>query len=319
MRAAHWTAVTAVAAEHWGLISAGHLAEIGCSRREVDRAVERGLIQPFRRRVHLVAGTPPSPFQPILAACLAAGPGTLASFLSAAWLWDFGHVLSHHLEVTTLHGPTRDLRDIRMHRTTKVLTGDATRRHGVPVTSAARSALDLASMLSPRLLARFVDHVHRQHYASYEAIDRHLQQLGGRGRSGTRKLRAVLGPRLEGLAAGDNDAEVDVVEQLVRLGVPRPSQQVQVVAGPKVYVLDAAWTPAKVGLELLGFDPHGTIRAAFDADREREIRLRQAGWEVVSVTTRTDLRLVARYLRTRLPATISEFRHAGGGELRNGR
>ena len=73
-----------------------------------------------------------------------------------------------------------------------------------------------------------------------------------------------------------------------------------VATGPKVYVLDAAWPVDKVGLELAGFDPHGVMRSTFDHDRERAIRLRAVGWEIVEITTRTDLHLVARYLKTRL-------------------
>jgi very-short-patch-repair endonuclease len=301
VRADHWSAITSVASEQWGLVASRQVRAAGATPREVDRAVGRGLLVPYRRGVHHVAGAPTSPYQPILAACLAAGPGTGASFLAAAWLWDFGQVRDDHLEVTTAHTPTRDLADVRTHHTTKLLPGDLTERHRVPVTSAARTAVDLAAVLSPYLLARFVDHLRRTRAASYAQLDDHLARLGGRGRSGTRKLRAVLAPRLgRDVDAGDNDAEVKVVAELIRLGVPAPQQQVQVVAGPKVYVLDLAWPDARIAVELDGFDPHGLLRGAFDHDRDRDLRLRRAGWEVIRITTRTDLRLLARYLRDRL-------------------
>jgi very-short-patch-repair endonuclease len=107
--------------------------------------------------------------------------------------------------------------------------------------------------------------------------------------------------------AGDTDAEAAVVRELVRLGLPRPQQQVQAVAGPKVYVLDLAWPELKIAIELDGFDPHGILREAFDHDRDRDLRLRRAGWEIIRITTRTDLRLLASYLRPRLARlTISE-------------
>lgn len=304
MRAEHWAAVTAVAAEQWGLVSTAQVDAAGCPPRTLERAIELGLLSRYRRGVYLTSGAPASVYQPILAACLAGGPSTVASFLASIWLWDFSQVRPDHLEVTTVLAPTRDLSDVRVHTTSKLLPGDVDRRHRVPVTSAPRSALDAAALLSGYLLGRYVDHLHRRRSASYDDVRIHLEKLGGRGRSGTRKLRSVLEPRLEGLSAGDTDAEADAIRSLVGLGVPRPEQQVTVVAGPKVYVLDAAWRSAKVALELAGFDPHGVMRSTFDDDRERAIRLRTAGWETVEITTRTDLRLVARYLRTRL--SISE-------------
>jgi hypothetical protein len=304
MRAEHWTIVTTIAETQWGLVATRQTDAAGCPRATLDRAVDLHRLDRYRRGVYLLRGVPISPYQPILAACLAAGSGTVASFLAAVWLWDFGKVLAGHLEVTTIHTPTRELSDVRTHHTSKLLPGDIDVRHGVPVTSAARTALDAAAVLSPYLLARFVDHLRRRHLASYDDVNRHLEQLGGRGRSGTRKLRAILLPRLEGLDAGDTDAEVDVVRELVRLGLPQPMQQVQVVAGPKVYILDLAWPEFKIAIELDGFDPHGILREAFDHDRERDLRLRRAGWDVIRITTRTDLRLLASYLRPRL--TISE-------------
>jgi very-short-patch-repair endonuclease len=300
VRADHWHQIIRLASSQWSLVSTPQITGIGASYREIDRATERGLLVPFRRGVHLIGGAAPSPYQPILGACLAAGPSTVASFLAAPWLWDFSQVRSDHLEVTTLQSPTRDLADVRMHTTAKLLPGDVACRYGVPVTSPARTALDIASVFSEYLLGRFVDHLHRRRFAPYTEINRHLVALGGRGRPGTRKLRAVMSSRLDGIEPGDTDAEADAIRMLVDLGVPRPEQQVQVPAGPKVYVLDAAWPAAKVGLELAGFDPHGVMRSTFDHDRERAVRLKTVGWEVVEITTRTDLHLVARYLKTRL-------------------
>lgn len=300
MRADHWHQIIRLASTQWSLVSTPQITGIGATYREIDRATERGLLLPFRRGVHLIGGAAPSPYQPILGACLAAGPSTVASFLAGTWLWDFSQVRPDHLEVTSLQSPTRDLADVRMHTTAKLLPGDMAYRYGVPVTSAARTALDAASMFSEHLLGRFVDHLHRRRFASYAEINRHLVGLGGRGRSGTRKLRTVMTTRLDGIEPGDTDAELDAIRALIELGVPRPEQQVQVPSGPKVYVLDAAWPAAKVGLELAGFDPHGVMRSTFDNDKERAIRLRTVGWEIVEITTKTDLRLVAAYLKTRL-------------------
>ena len=317
MRDEVWATLTAMAAAQHGLVSADQCREAGCSPRALEHAVARNRLVRYRRRVYLVAGTPPSAYQPMLAACLATGPGSVASHLSAAWLWDFDRVRADHLEVTTLLAGARRLAGVRTHTTAMMVGTDIDVAHGVPVTSPARTAIDVAAYLSPMLLARFVDHVRRRGHAHIDDIARHLDMLGGRGRAGTRRLRAIVAERLEGLDPGDNQREVEVVRRLMELGVPRPEQGHQAVCGRRVFVLDAAWPAAKVALEHDGFDPHGTDRTTFDADKERDLLLREAGWEVNHISTRTDLRLVARYLRRRL--SDAENPTPGRGELPSGR
>ncbi len=295
-----WTAVTELAATQWGLVATNQLVSLGMTDPEIAWARASGRFASVRRGVHLVAGSPVSPYHPVLAACLATGPSTVGSHLSAAWLWGFDRVRADHVEVTTTLAAPRQLTDVRTHTTSKLLPGDIDVCNGVPVTSPARSAVDLASVLTEFLLARFIDHIRRRRLASYTDVAAHLEVLGGRGRSGTRKLRAVLAPRLEGLDAGDTDAEVRVVEALLHFGVPRPEQNVQVVAGTRVYIVDLAWPAFRIAVELDGFDPHGLLRTTFDNDKDRDLRLKRVGWELIHITTRTDLRLLATYLLERL-------------------
>ena len=300
VRADRWHTVAAVAAKQWGLVSTEQCVGAGWTRRAIEHAVECVRLVRYRRGVFLVAGAPPSPYHPTLAACLATGAGTVASHLSAAWLWDFDRVRPDHVEVKTLLACTRRLTDVRTHTTGIMLGTDIDERHGVPVTSAARSAIDLGAYLSPYLLSRFVDHLRRRGHLTTEELATHLALLGGRGRAGSRNLRRIVADRLEGLEAGDSDAEVEVVRTLVSLGVRRPVQQHQVAVRHRVFVLDVAWPDWKVALELDGFDPHAVDRTTFDRDKERDIILRRAGWEVNHISTRTDLGLVASYLRDRL-------------------
>lgn len=317
MRTDLWNTVVVIAASQLGLVSTDQCVGAGCGRSAINEAVARGLLVSYRRGVYLVGGAPPSPYHPILAACLATGPGTVASHLSAAWLWDFDRVRPDHVEVKTLLACTRRLADVRTHTTGVMLGTDIDVRHGVPVTSAARSAIDLAACLSPYLLARFVDHLRRRHDLVTEELATHLSILGGRGRAGTRNLRRIVAERLEGLEAGDSDAEVDLVRTLLSYGVRRPEQQHQAVVGRRVFVLDVAWPAWRVALELDGFDPHAVDRTTFDNDKERDLLLRRAGWEVNHVSTRTDVRLLADYLLQRLSdSELCMPRHA---QLRNER
>ena len=61
MRPEHWAAVTMLAAEQWGLVSTPQAEAVGCPPRSLERAFSLQLLERFRRGVHLVRGTPPSP------------------------------------------------------------------------------------------------------------------------------------------------------------------------------------------------------------------------------------------------------------------
>ena len=53
-----------------------------------------------------------------------------------------------------------------------------------------------------------------------------------------------------------------------------------------VYHLDLAYPEHKVGIEMLGFGPHGN-RRAFDRDPLRRNELQNDGWIVLEFTSRT--------------------------------
>ena len=83
MRPDHWIQLTVLAAAQHGLVTAAQIAATGTSRRTVTRAVASGLLRRVRPSVYVVAGTPPSVWQPLMAAYLAAGTGAVASHRSA--------------------------------------------------------------------------------------------------------------------------------------------------------------------------------------------------------------------------------------------
>ena len=298
MRAEHWQQIVRVASSQRGAITTRQVASTGCPDRTRDRAVAEGRLRAVRRGVYGLPGTERDPMQPLAAACLAAGGEAVASHLAAAWLWGFDRILPGSLEVTNLAGGQRHLVGVRVHRTGVLLAADRTVRCDVPVTSAARTAVDLGASLSMSQLAQFLNHVLRQHHTTIDEVHHQLAELGGRGRAGTRMLRVLVQERLEGLAPGDSDAEVRLVRELVRLGVPAPTQGHQVVVGSRVFLLDLAWPLLRLAVELDGFVPHSS-RTAFDHDRERDLLLASAGWEVVRVTTSTDVTLLAAHILRR--------------------
>ncbi len=304
MRPDHWRAVTAVADSQYGLVSHQQLVRIGVPTRTVRDAVATGALAIVRRGVFVVAGSGLSIHRPLLAACMAGGGDTVASHLAAAWLGGFPPVEQGTVEVTRLIGRRARLDGVRTHQTNKLLAEDRTVLAGIPVTSPARTAIDLGSCLSERLLIRFVDHATRNLGLDIETLATSLDFLGGRGRPGTRTLRRAIAERREGLQPGDSDLEVRVVRDLMRLGVPRPEQNVVVEAGGRVFVLDLVWLAIKVAVEVDGYAYHSS-RSSFDHDRQRDLLLKRQGWEILRVSSNSDLAVVADVLLRRLQCAVA--------------
>ncbi|MCU1295678.1 MAG: hypothetical protein JWP08_4528 [Bryobacterales bacterium] len=86
---------------------------------------------------------------------LAAGDGAVLSHTSAAALWQFVHPISGPIHVTlaTQNGRARR-RDIHLHRSRTLTRSHVTRRHGIVVTTPARTIEDIRGAVEPRLFRR---------------------------------------------------------------------------------------------------------------------------------------------------------------------
>src|SRR5688572_9557937 len=116
LRAQYWNDITAIAARQRGLVTFQQVRATGCPIRTLRRTTNGGLLVPVRREVFELPGLPPDPKRPLLAACLAGGPGVVASHLSAAWLWGYDRIAPGALEVTGLVTWDRAFEDVRVHR-----------------------------------------------------------------------------------------------------------------------------------------------------------------------------------------------------------
>jgi predicted transcriptional regulator of viral defense system len=145
-------AIVAVAARQQGVITIAQLLEAGLSHDAVAHRVRRGWLRRLHRGVYLV-GPLEVPLSRPMAATLAVGPGALLSHHSAAVLWGLRQIRNGRMHVTVL---ARDVRSdaINVHRIARLHPQDATRNHGIPVTSPARTLLDLAATLPQRDLDR---------------------------------------------------------------------------------------------------------------------------------------------------------------------
>jgi predicted transcriptional regulator of viral defense system len=140
--------VAALAAQQWGIVTLDELRACGLTERAVLGRVRRGLLHRVHHQVYAVGHPNPPREGHLHAAVKACGSDAVLSHLSAAELWGFYETERQRVpEVTVVGEGTRTHPGIRVHRTAALADRDRRRFKGIPVTSPARTLLDLAARL----------------------------------------------------------------------------------------------------------------------------------------------------------------------------
>ncbi|HKG39747.1 MAG TPA: hypothetical protein VKB25_12215 [Conexibacter sp.] len=194
-----------------------------------------------------------------LAAVLACGPGAVLSGLSA------GHLLG----IVAGEAPAPEVIALTERCVSGVVTrraragldpNDAMVHRGIPVTTPARTLVDLARLLDAEQLARVCHEAGIRHRTSPEHVEAVLARRPNS--PGARTLRRIL--------RGDERVTLSVLERrfLERLrdaDLPLP-QMNRLVGGRRV---DCRWAERRLTVELDGYRYHAS-RHAWEQDRRRE-------------------------------------------------
>jgi very-short-patch-repair endonuclease len=262
-----------------GLFTTAQWLARGRSPSALSRRAQRGDFVRVLPGVYRGSLVQPSLQQWALAGVLWGGPDALASHATALALWGGELVKPFRVHVLTPSSRSARADFVVVHRGVDA-RNERRLRDGVPLTSPARTLIDVAACLGPEDLEAAVEDLLHRGVTTPQSIERCLGVLGGRGRTGSEKLRRILDDR--GCAALESKLEVKIW-RLLRRARLRPVRQFDVRCGARTYRLDFAWPPLKVTVEGEGFDAHGT-RAAFVGDRQRRADLAAHGWVVLPAT-----------------------------------
>lgn len=276
-----------VARRQHGAISLRQATGCGVGARSVRRRVESGVWVRLFPGVYGIAGAPSTWRQRLMAATLWGGDGSCASHASAARLWSFPDFHKDVVELTCSR--TRGPRGVHLHRPGRLGVGPMTLVDGVPVTTPARTLVDLSRRTPrPRFEAAF-HHCVRSRLCTLDTLRSAAERHRGRGAFGAPTFRAALHLYAGEAGAPESPLESRVLRALVDGGVPMPIRQHRVVLPDgRRRRIDFAWPVEKVGLEADSYQWHSSP-AAWAADRRRVEELRDAGWVILSATAR-DLR-----------------------------
>jgi very-short-patch-repair endonuclease len=254
------------------------------SRRQVEAQTASGHLVVLRRSVYRIAGSPETWHQHLLAACLAGGPGTYASFRAAAALWGLVGFEPDALEVTVPRTRRARLEGVIVHDS--IVTGrlHTTTVQNIPTASAARTLTDLSAVAPRWMVEHAVDDALRRKLVTIRTLSRVAGDLDGRGRRRSRVTRAVLDARRTDAHPGQSEPELRIAKLLVRAGLPAPVHQHRVRVGRRTRRLDLAYPELMIAIEYDGWSHHSQ-RSAFDADRARANELELLGWTVLRFTS----------------------------------
>jgi hypothetical protein len=189
-----------------------------------------------------------------MAAVLALGDGAVVSHRSAAALWDLlpaNPTAAIDISVPGESGRKKRL-GIRLHRCISLEPTAVTRRYGIPVTTPARTIVDLRHLVSDRELRRAV------------------------------RQAELLGLHIGSAAVSDgtrSELEFRFLELCRRNGIPAPAVNVRIGG----LIVDFVWNEPRLIVETDGYKYHRG-RIAFEDDRARDLKLRALGYDVIRLT-----------------------------------
>jgi putative AbiEi antitoxin of type IV toxin-antitoxin system/uncharacterized protein DUF559 len=273
-------AVAELAERQQGVVSTAQLHAAGVHQGAVELRVRRGRLHQVHRGVYAVGHSRLTQRGRMWAAVLACG-GVDAAVLShraAAAAWDLSPLPSGKLDVTSLRRSTSTAK-LRLHRGQRLdpLDGVVHQPDGLPVTSIARTLVDLAGVLTAQQLERTC---HRAEVLRWLDVSEVERLLATTRRRGARNLRAALAT----LTRADPDITRSELEErflglVAAAGLPRPVVNAR-VAG---YEVDFLWREQSLIVETDGAATHLTP-SAFDEDRRKDAALQIAAYRVVRFT-----------------------------------
>jgi hypothetical protein len=274
-----------IACRQRGLITASQLDAIGLGLSGRHHEVASGRMTRIRKGVYLLVGMRPVWETIVLAAVLAAGPGAVASHITAACLWDLFDGRPPDEGQTGIHVIAPRLRrhdGVVVHRQ-RLGDRDRTVRFSVPVTSTARTLFDLSSLVDAAQLGRCTDNALRRGLLDLERLRRLFDEHRGPGRRRLSPLREVLSERISGFDPGANEWERRMDDLWDQLGLPPARRQYVIKTRGGSYRVDRAVVELRLAIEWVGSEFHGQ-RGRYSRDRIRISDLVQAGWDVLEVT-----------------------------------
>ena len=276
-RAIDLTLAALADAQH-GIVARSQLATLGLTRDRIDHRVATGRLQPIHRGVYAFGHRALTAEGRWMAAVMAGGGSAVLSHATAAAAWELRRRGAGAIHVTVAGaGGRRRRKGVLLHRSIVFEPDDTTTHLGIPITTPLRTVLDLSATLRGRPLEHVLDLAEQRGLVDFAELSRRLADRPGR--PGSPSLHATLSL----YTAGSTVTRSEMEERFLRLcddhALPRPSVNTR-IEGEEV---DFVWRDARLIVEVDGYRYHRSP-SQFESDRERDVMLVLAGWQVLRFT-----------------------------------
>jgi very-short-patch-repair endonuclease len=274
-----WSAVAELAASQHGVFHRRQAAELNLSSRRLRRAVLKGELRQPSKNVLIVAATPDSWRQRLVAQTMAGGA---ASHRSAAALHRFDGFRPGLIELTVDRTDEFRRDNVIVHRWTGLSNDLLIEVDGIRCTNVATTLCQLGMVVASSRVEQALDSALRDG-ASPLWIAQVTRALDRPGPSGVAMLGRLLDDPSRRGALPDSWFERLLSKRLRQGVLPEPVLQHQVCLPSGSRRLDLAFPGVKLGIEAHSRKYHFG-RKAEQSDHVRDLELAASGWEVIYVT-----------------------------------
>lgn len=256
-----WSAALELARRQAGVVSRRQLLALGVSADRVKHWLATQRLHPVHAGVYAVGRPQIDRFGTWAAALLACGTGAYLSHSSAGALWGLCPE-GPEVEVTVARASPAKRAGVHVYRRAALLEADRTAERGLPVTTPARTLIDLSLRFGDDPLEKAINEADRRDLLDPERLRDELDLRPGV--PGTPRLRRLLDRRTFRLT--DSQLERRFLPLARRAGLPPPLTR-QIVNG---YRVDFFWRALGLVVETDGLRYHRTpSRQSQDARRDQ--------------------------------------------------
>jgi hypothetical protein len=259
------------------VITTAQLRGAGLTAGAVSQRVRAGRLHPLYRGVYAAGHNRLSQEAKWLAAVLAAGPNAVLSHGAAAKHWQIWRGRVDDIDVLVPGNP-RPRKGFRVHRARALDRRDVTVHKGIPITTPARTLVDLASVLTCHQLANVI------HEAAFRKLLDERAVRAAMTRANGRHNLHVLHKALELNTAGSAGTRSELEDRFLALtsksGLPEPLVNTRI----EDIEVDFHWPQPNLIVEVDG--PGHTRPRSQHEDHERDQSLRATGHTILRIPDR---------------------------------
>jgi hypothetical protein len=270
-----------IASSQAGLLGHDQVIARGLSERGIRHRVQSNAWLPAGRGLYRVNGVD-GDYRGYLRAAIAILPGATVSHESAAELRAIPSVQRGKAVVTVHARTTHVFPGVRIHRSLDLADHHRSVLGGLPVTTAARTIVDLAAFLRRQHMAHVIDESLAARIVAIDELQALFDEVARRGRTGSALMRSLLGERTGFDHVTATTLERVGMKTFVAGGLPRPEFQYPAPWDP-TRAIDFAWPSYRLGCECDSRRWHTRVND-FQTDRTRDNLSLDHNWRIYRYT-----------------------------------